>query len=80
MNTDEINKKIDNITKLVSQLQEEKENLKCCGNCAYNRSMDMGAKLAREEWCIMKVESEGSDDYCFKWEYDKLTRKDRIIK
>lgn len=77
MNTDEINNKIDNITKLVNQLQKEKENLKCCGNCMHNIVFDMGD--SRDESCEVCSDADSSGDYCSQWGYDKLTKNDRII-
>jgi hypothetical protein len=56
----------------------ELDNLKCCGNCKYNGSIDNGGYL-REENCRIGGISDSSKNVCENWVWDQLTHKDRMI-
>lgn len=52
------------------------EDLKCCGNCRFRVSTNMGEYS--EEMCALKENSE-SFQYCDKWDYDGLHREIRKL-
>ena len=52
------------------------ENLKCCGNCYFRHSLDMGDY--HSEICKKKYHTE-SNCKCSKWRFDLLTALDRDI-
>jgi len=49
-------------------------NLKCCGNCRYRESIDMGNDFS--EKCEFGNHMESSA-YCESWDFDNLTIKER---
>lgn len=58
-------------------LEKENDNLKCCGNCKKNGTVDMG--LIREENCMLGQQIDSSCQVCKKWEPDGLQQEDRRI-
>ena len=58
---------------ILNGLKHTIESLKCCGNCKERSSYNMGNYYG--ECC--KIKNMGSHGYCYKWEYDHSTNKDR---
>jgi hypothetical protein len=52
------------------------ENMKCCGNCSWRNIMDMGS-CVMENCKLNRDETMPSAGYCYKWDFDNLTFKDR---
>lgn len=55
----------------------ESENLKCCGNCVNNGTVKQEG-IIREENCCLGNDSDSSCGYCALWEFDGLTKQERI--
>lgn len=70
--------KIKRLQKLMRRLKQENENLKCCGNCKYNGTLDLGS-VVREENCRLGMHAEGSCFYCEQYGYDEMKKSDRKI-
>ena len=57
----------------------ESENLKCCGNCANNGTVNQEG-IVREENCCLGKDMDSSCQYCDLWLFDCLTKKERRCK
>ena len=53
------------------------EDLKCCGNCSFRKSLDMGDNFS--ETCTGNLSIKQSYGYCSEWQYDELLQKDRLF-
>lgn len=60
----------------VMQLQQQIEDMKCCGNCKnYIKHDDMPRCYVDGNYDYCKK----SDNVCPKWQSDNLTRKERMV-
>ena len=70
---DQMQHEISSLRLEIEELREQKEDMKCCGNCEHFDGFGI---------CYFKDNQKGmpAERYCKNWQFDGMTRKEREIR
>jgi hypothetical protein len=61
------------------QLQQQIEDMKCCGNCNCREPHKNRKRVDCREYCLLYGKFAEANKYCSEWQSDSLTRKEREV-